>query len=281
MSKLTDVAIRNWIKAGELFEGRGDGGGLSLRYRKGDSAPRWIFRYRLSGQSRVLQLGSYSNLSLAEARKTAKEMRARVALGFDVAGQKKERKREAIAKIEAERSTVAKLADDYFNARILGHWKHPNIVRSRIERDIKPAIGKLPLDQVRPTHIDAMLKGIVERGAPTMANDVLRWVKRMFNYAVKRELVLNNPAAAFDPSDAGGKEEARTRWLTRSELSALFSAFRKAKGWTHENSLALKLLLMLATRKTELVAARIAEFDLEASVWHLPAERSKTGVAID
>lgn len=281
MGKLTDVAIRNWIKAGELFEGRGDGGGLSLRYRKGDSAPRWLFRYRLSGQSRVLQLGSYSNLSLADARRTAKEMRARVALGFDVAGQKKERKREAVAKIEAERSTVAKLADDYFNARILGHWKHPNIVRSRIERDIKPAIGKLPLDQVRPSHIDAMLRGIVERGAPTMANDVLRWVKRMFNYAVKRELVLNNPAAAFDPSDAGGKEEARTRWLTRPELSELFSAFSKAKGWTHENSLALKLLLMLATRKTELVAARIAEFDLETSVWHLPAERSKTGVAID
>lgn len=142
-----------------------------------------------------------------------------LALGFDVAGQKKERKREAIAKIEAERSTVAKLADDYFNVRILGHWKHPNIVRSRIERDIKPAIGKLPLDQVRPSHIDAMLKGIVERGAPTIANDVLNWVKRMFNDAVKRELVLNNPAAAFDRSDADVPRPS-----SRSSRRAPFSA---------------------------------------------------------
>lgn len=222
MGKLTDVTIRSWIKAGELFEGKGDGGGLSLRYRKGDSAPRWLFRYQLGGRSRVLQLGSYSNLSLADARKTAKEMRARVALGFDVAGQKRERQRDAVAKIEAERSTVAVLADTYFEARILGHWKHPNIVRSRIERDIKPAIGRMPVNEVRPSHIDAMLKGIVARGAPTMANDVLRWVKRMFDYAIKREVVLNNPAAAFDPSDAGGKEEARTRWLTRAELRCCF-----------------------------------------------------------
>lgn len=283
MGKLTDVAIRNWIKAGELFEGRSDGEGLSLRYRERDGAPRWLFRYQIGGKSRVLQLGSYRDLSLADARKTAKEMRARVALGYDVAGEKKERREVAVAKIEAERSavTVAMLADEYFAARILGRWKHPNIVRSRIERDIKPAIGKLAIGDVRPSHIDAMLKGVVARGAPTMATDVMRWVKRMFDYAVKREMVLNNPASAFDPSDAGGKEASRTRWLTRAELARLLAAMKNAKGWTHENTLTVKLLLMLATRKTELIGARIVEFDLDEAVWHLPAERTKTGAAID
>jgi hypothetical protein len=34
-----------------------------------------------------------------------------------------------------------------------------------------------------------MLKAIVRRGAPTMANDVLRWVKRMFDYAIKRQMI--------------------------------------------------------------------------------------------
>ena len=42
-----------------------------------------------------------------------------------------------------------------------------------------------------------------------MANDALRWVKRMFDYAIKREMINANPAAAFDMSDAGGKEDAR------------------------------------------------------------------------
>jgi integrase len=283
MGALSDVGIRSWIKSGERFEGRSDGGGLYLRYRKADAAPRWLFRYQLAGNARVLHLGGYRELSLADARKKAKEMRARVTLGFDVAMEKKERRRDAVAKIEAERSTVtvAKLADEYFAARILGKWKHPNIVRSRIERDIKPAIGKLPIGDVRPSHIDAMLKAIVARGAPTMATDVMRWVKRMFDYAVKREMVLNNPASAFDPSDAGGKEEARTRWLTRAELSAMLAAMKNAKGWTHQNTLTAKLLLMLAVRKSELIGARIEEFDLASSVWHLPAERTKTGAAID
>jgi hypothetical protein len=275
MGKLRDVTIRNWIKAGERFEGRADGDGLYLRFRERDAVPRWLFRYQLAGQPRALQMGSYMALSLADARKTAKEMRARVALGYDVAGEKKERKQDVVAKIEAERNkvTVAMLADEYLAERIIGRWKHPNIVRSRIERDIKPAIGSLALADVRPSHIDALLKGIVKRGAPTMATDVLRWLKRMFDYAIKREMVETNPAAAFDPSDAGGKEEARDRWLTRAELVRLFAAMKDTKGWTYENTLTVKLLLLLAVRKSELFAAPIKEFDLEAAVWHLPGRR--------
>jgi len=63
----------------------------------------------------------------------------------------------------------------------------------------------------------------------------------MFDYAVKRELVVGNPASVFDPPDAGGKEEARQRWLNQSELAQLFDAMRSAKGWTYENSLVVKM----------------------------------------
>ncbi len=283
MGKLTDVQIRQWIASGTRFEGKGDGGGLTLRFRAADAVPRWLFRYTMAGKDRIMHIGSYADLSLAEARKTAKELRARVALGYDVAAEKRERKAQAAAKIEAERNaiTVGKLADEYLAERIIGRWKHPNIVRSRIERDIKPAIGSLALADVKPSHIDALLKGIVKRGAPTMATDVLRWLKRMFDYAVKREMMQTNPAAAFDPSDAGGTEKPRQRWLTRAELARLFAAMKAARGWTYENTLTVKLLLMLAVRKSELIGARIAEFDLDAAVWHLPAERTKTGAAID
>jgi len=101
MAKLADVTIRNWIKSGERFEGRGDGEGLYLRYRKTDGVPRWNFRYQISGKASVLHLGSFAVLSLSDARKTAKEMRARVALGFDVAAEKKDRKRDARVRIDA------------------------------------------------------------------------------------------------------------------------------------------------------------------------------------
>jgi len=163
MGKLTDVSIRAWIRSGERFEGRSDGDGLVLTWRAERSAPSWKLRYRFAGKSRVMNLGSYTDLPLAAARQSAKELRAKIALGHDVAGEKQERKSTALARIEAARSvtTVGQLADEYFERMINGRWKHPNIVRSRIEKDIKPHLGKLALDAVDPRHIDAMV------GAPS------------------------------------------------------------------------------------------------------------------
>lgn len=282
MSKqLTDIEIRNWIKANERFDGRGVGNGLYIRFRKTDALPTWRFRYRFNGKQRIMSLGSYRDLSLADARKESKRLAARVALGYDVAAEKQERKRQAIIKIEMERYTVATLADEYFEKTILGRWKHPNIVRSRIERDIKPAIGHLAVEDVRPRHIDVLLKTIVKRGAPSVANDVLRWTKRMFNYAIKRHIVESNPAAAFDLSDAGGQEKSRTRWLTSDELVKFFSAMKLTRGFSRENELTIKLLLLLAVRKSELIGAKWDEFDLDTGVWYLPANRTKTESAID
>lgn len=283
MGTLTDVAIRNWIKSGERFDGRSDGDGLYLAFRKDHAVPVWRFRYRFAGKARVMHLGSYRDLSLADARRTAKEMRARVALGHDVAGEKQERKRIAVAKIAAEKlaMSVGELADEYFARNILGRWKHPNIVRSRIEKDIKPNIGRMRVEDVRPVDIDAMLQAVLKRGAPTVANDVLRWTRRMFAFAVKRHLIQHNPAAPFGVADAGGKEEARSRALSRDELVKLFEGMRLAKGFSVENHLTVRLLLLLAVRKSELIGARVEEFDLARSVWHLPSERTKTSAAID
>jgi hypothetical protein len=54
----------------------------------------------------------------------------------------------------------------------------------------------------------------------------------MFNNAIKRHLVRFNPAAAFDLADAGGKELARERALSRDELVTFFEAMRQAKGFS-------------------------------------------------
>lgn len=283
MPKLTDMQIRAWIKAGERFEGRADGNGLYLRYRKTDKIPTWRFRYKLAGKPRAMLMGSYSELSLAKARDIAKELSARVALGYDVAAEKQKRKAEALAKIEAEKNAllVSELAAEYFERQILPRWKHPDILRRRIDKDINPSIGHLKVEDVKPRHIDEMLKRIVDRGAPTIATDVLRWARRIFDYGIKRLALDVNPCSAFEVADAGGKELARDRWLTRNELITFFQAMRTAKGFSRQNELTFKLLLTLCVRKMELCAARWEEFDLDGAIWHLPEERSKNGDSID
>lgn len=283
MAKLTDMQIKAWIKAGERFEGRADGDGLWLRFREADKVPVWRYRYRFEGKQRTMQIGTYAELSLAKARETARELAARVALGYDVAGEKQERKAAALAKIEDEKNaiTMLVLANEYYERMILGRWKHPDIVRRRIDKDIGPALGHMKVEDIKPRQIDDMLQSIVKRGAPSIANDTLRWVRRMFDYGIKRHALEINPASAFDLNDAGGKEEARDRALSRDEIAKLFAAMKLARGFSVENDLSIRLLLLLCVRKMELCAARWEEFDLANAVWRLPGERSKTGKPID
>lgn len=283
MGKLTDIQIRTWIRNGERFAGRSDGNGLYLCFPQNYSAPFWRFRYKLSGKARVMLIGYYSSISLAKAREMTKELHARVALGYDVAGEKQERKAEAIKKIEEEKNAlhVSELAAEYFEKQILPNWKHPDILRRRIEKDINPNIGHLKIEDVRPRHIIDMLQKINARNAPTVANDVLRWTRRIFNYGIKFQMIETNPTTAFEIADAGGKEKSRERWLTQEELTKFFQAMQITKGFSRQNELTMKLLLALCCRKMELCGARWAEFDLENAIWHLPAERVKNGDAID
>ena len=104
MAKLSDIQIKSWISKGERFEGKSDGDGLILSYRKDFSVPVWRFRYRFSGKQRVMNIGTYGQLSLSDALKLAKELNARVALGHDVAAEKQERKADSVAKIEEKKT---------------------------------------------------------------------------------------------------------------------------------------------------------------------------------
>lgn len=150
MSKPTDLQIRAWIKSGEHFAGRSDGVGCICASQKITQYP-WRLRYRFAGKQRSLVIGTYTELSLAKARAKAKEQSARVALGYDVAGEKQERKAEALRKMEDEKHAlrVSELAAEYFERQILNRWKHPDILRRRIDKDINPAIGRLRIEEVK------------------------------------------------------------------------------------------------------------------------------------
>ncbi|HII4323751.1 TPA: tyrosine-type recombinase/integrase [Enterobacter cloacae] len=283
MPKLTDMQIRVWIKSGERFEGRSDGEGLYLRFRKEDKTPFWRFRYKLAGKPRTLMIGSYSVISLAKAREIAKELAARVALGHDVAAEKQQRKAEAIAKIEAEKNAihVSELAAEYYSRQIEPTYKHPELFLASLQKNIVALIGKMKVEEVRPRHVDSVLQDVLKRGSPTVANDVLRMLKRLFDFAVVRGMIDVNPAISFGSKDAGGKEKGRKRALSRDELVMFFKALRSGQGISRENELVFKLILALGVRKMELCAAEWTEFDLEKGVWHLPGSRAKNGDDID
>lgn len=273
LHRLTHLQLRGLIKAASRDNRAvsvSDGGGLTLTVSKKGYAA-WVLRYRFRGKQRELTLrlsAEGRDYGLRQARETAQDLRGRIKQGEDVAASKR--------RDRAVSSTVKGLANDWYRRTVESVLEHPGVIRRILDKDIIPVLGDLDPADVQPRHIDAMLRRTVERGAPTIANDALRIVKRLFAYARKRHIVEHSPAADFDQSDAGGRETPRKRALSRVELAELFKSMRQTPNLGRPNELAFKVLLATCVRKVELIGARWPEFDLEEGVWDLPAERTKT-----
>ena len=267
---LTDVQIRQWTRAG-LSVTKSDGAGLTFTLSAKGTAT-WVLRYRIGGKQKELTLGNYPDLTLAKARELAAEKRVAVQQGVDVAQAKQEQKAALTAA-----GTVKELCGEYFSRRIKGRIKRPDLVRAMLDNDIIRFMGKSRIADVKPIDVDRMISGIVKRGSPIMANRVLTVTKSVFDFAIRRHWIEYNPASAFRRDDAGGKESARSRALTDAEITVLIRAFDASGPVFRPYALAVRLLLLTAVRKSELIEAPWSEFALEGGRWTVPAERQKTG----
>ena len=274
---VSDRTLRAWLSAGPVD--RMIGGGL-IFFAKESSAQRgqasWILRYRFGGRLREKVLGRYPDVSLKDARELARRDRSQIQQGIDVGAQKRLEKLKAL-----EMEDVQGLGHLWYERYILKNVKHPQVVERVLRRHIYPVIGKLAINEVRPHHIDGVLTKIVEAGAPTVANDAMRYLFRMFHFAAKRKWTEANPVAGFDISDAGGTETPRERWLSYEELTALAQDMRETANFGRINELSVWLLLTLCVRKMELLSAKCTDFDLRSGVWKLQRSQTKTSAYIE
>jgi integrase len=235
----------------------------------------WILRFRCTGRFKEKVLGRYPALSLKEARDLARQDRAQIERGVDVAAAK-----QADKALRLEVPTVRRLGELWFAKYIQPRDKHPEVVARVLRKHIHPVLGPVAPSDVQPAHIDRALTRIVASGAPTVANDALRYMRRMFRMAARNQWIEHNPAAEFDLVDAGGDEVSRDRWLTVEELQELARAMQTTPNFGRENELSVWLQLALCVRKMELLSARWDAFDLEAGIWTLAKENTKTRSSI-
>lgn len=291
MSKITtrkeaDKAFKNLMRRGEQgerFDNQAVYPNLALCWPEKYQRPFWRLRYRFAGRQCKMLLGHVDVMSLKQALDETKLMMADITRGIDVASVRQERKREAQAKHAAaqNRLTVTALTNDFLTRHVEGKRKDAKAVRQRFENHIIPAIGKMSPGEVKPSHVDEILHGIVNRGSPAMANSILDWLKRLFNYAVKLHIVESNPAVAFTRADAGGQIPPREFYLTREKLAEVLVAIPLCRGFSRSCELAFYLLLLFGARKMELLKAPWSEFDLDAQTWTLPARtKTENGITI-
>ncbi|RYE81685.1 MAG: site-specific integrase [Oxalobacteraceae bacterium] len=274
---LTDRELRTWLAAGATDRGIGEG----LTFVASASAASrgkasWILRFRVNGRSKEKVLGRYPELSLKAARDQARKDRGEIERGVDVAAAK-----QAVKARITEAQTVRELGERWLARYIEPRYKHPEVVARVFRNYIFPVIGMLAPTDVQPMHVDQVLRRIVKGGAPTVANDALRYMVRMFRFAMRNHWIERNPAADFDQADAGGVEIPRERFLTLDEIEKLARSMQTTPNFGRENELAVWLLLALCVRKMELLSARWEDFDLDANVWTLDKAYTKTEVAIE
>lgn len=276
MGKLSDIQLRAWLREGKRVAGKGDGGGLTFTL-SAQGAASWTLRYRMAGKAKELTLGRYPDLSLAEARKEAAAKRVDVHQLIDVAAVKQLKKAES--KLVAN---VEQLANLWLNNTVRRRHKHPEVTERVFRRDILPTLGKSDTKVITTAEITRLLAKINASGRPTIANDVLRYLKAMFAYGESLGMVDRNPAERIRLEHAGGQEKSRTRALSTSEITKLLIAIKNAGAkFGRDNELAVMLLLALACRKMELFGAKWDEFDFSSHKWRIPGTRVKTGESRD
>ena len=246
--------------------------GLYFRIARGK--PSWVVKYTINGKrSQVALANAYPIHSITQAKQDALQIRADVNLGID---PKAKRKRHQ----QTQLHTVNDLFNDWCINDIDKRLKHPDVPKRFYKNEMKKTIGNCAIKDVTPTDISEMVNTVLKTNRPSTANKTLMYAKQLFKHAVKLNLIRYNPAQAFTENDAAGHQEGRKRHLSLSEIEIVFLTLRKHNDiFTRDNYLACSLLLLLGTRKGELISAQWHQFDIKNRLWHMSID-NKTNTPI-
>jgi integrase len=268
---LTDTAVKK-AKPGARPVKLSDSKGMYLLVNPTGSK-LWRWKYRMLGKEKVMALGAYPDVSLAQAREAVDSARKVLAAGDDPMVKRKADKH---ASLTAAANSFESVARKWW-----AHWsptrteQHAGQVMRRFEANVFPYIGARPVSAIQAPELVAMLKGIEARGVNDVAKRAHQTSSQVFRYAIAHGLATRNPAADIKPGDVlASRQKKNLARIDGKELPALLRHIDAYQG-TAATRLAMKLMALTFVRTSELIGARWAEFDLKAARWDIPAERMK------
>lgn len=143
-----------------------DGGGLYLLVKTNGSR-YWRLKYRIDGKEKLLALGVYPDVSLADARAKRDEARKGIAGGIDPLEAKKEQKVEREAQVK---NTFQEIALEWHNMKVK-KWSagYASDILEAFNKDVFPFIGQRPIADIKPLELLNVLKKMEDRGATEKA----------------------------------------------------------------------------------------------------------------
>lgn len=294
-----------------------DGDGLSGEVRvarDGSISVRFKSAFKWEGKVEWYQCGTWPTISLVEIRDSRDQAKATLRKGINPNDQKKAVRiaeqrllEETIA--EAKRQQTSELTfSEMFEA-----WLSTGVsrqdgnaeLRRTFNKDVLPHLGSAPVRSITDQDLLLVLRKVGrDRGAGRTARRMLTEVRQLYRWASKRQpwrgqMVEGNPAELVEPDQivlTDYEEGVRERVLSQQELQELaciFARMRKAhdalpaghraelpRPLKRESELAVWIALSTLCRIGELLKARWEHVNFDKGEWHLPAQNTKTRVAL-
>lgn len=266
---LNDMQIRRAKPEAKAYT-LGDGQGLSLLVEPNGSKS-WRFRYRYAGKPKMISLGVYPTITLAEARARRDEARKIVAEGKNPSEVRKEQK--LALRIQFE-NAFEKIAREWHQMKS-AKWSagYASDIIEAFQNDIFPYVGTRPVGEIKPLELLNVLRKIEKRGALEKMRKVRQRCSEVFRYAIATGRAEFNPAADLSSALEVHKSN-HFPFLKSDEIPDFLRALDSYAG-SRLVQIATKLLMVTGVRTIELRAALWQEFDLDNAIWEIPAERMK------
>lgn len=261
---LTDIKVRTAKPMDKQYK-LTDGNGMHLLVHPNGSR-YWRLQYRFGGKQKMLALGVYPDVSLADARARRDEARKLLANSIDPGDKKKNDKVE-----QEEARTFEQLAVEWHATNKKWSEEHSRRVLKSLEDNLFPAIGKRNIAELKTRDLLAPIKAVELSGRLEVASRLQQRTTAIMRYAVQSGLLDYNPAQEMVGAIASSNRQHRPAL----ELKRTPELLQRIGSYTGRplTRLAVELTLLVFIRSSELRFARWSEIDFETSMWTIPAER--------
>ena len=261
---LTDIKVRTAKPMDKQYK-LTDGNGMHLLVHPNGSR-YWRLQYRFGGKQKMLALGVYPDVSLADARARRDDARKLLANSIDPGDKKKN------DKVELEEArTFEQLAIEWHATNKKWSEEHSRRVLKSLEDNLFPAIGKRNIADLKTRDLLVPIKAVELSGRLEVASRLQQRTTAIMRYAVQSGLLDYNPAQEMIGAVASSNRQHRPAL----ELKRTPELLQRIDNYTGRplTRLAVELTLLVFIRSSELRFARWSEIDFETSMWTIPAER--------
>lgn len=236
-------------------------------------ARSWALRYRVNGTPRKYTLGSDAALGLGDARKAATKALGEIANGVDPGLERKARKEAEKRQRMSPSRFTRDIAALYLETNVEPNNRSARETRRMFDKRVLPAWGSRDIDRITKQDVIAELNRIMDDGQPSAANNFFSAVRRFFNWAIERDLIVESPCKGMKMP---APERSRDRILDDGEILLFWRACAE-EGYPF-GTLG-RFLLLSGQRRNEAAGMTWSELKLEQGPWTIPANRTKNGVA--